>query len=120
MSFLIQVQDIYFLDLFLFAPRCTMNSTPEMPLIEMLLMGRKENFLLHPVIETFIKLKWRRTWKFYTFLVSILLTFYIFLCGFALSHNNQDRDQDYENENNQQHRSYGYIPQGFIISDMWW
>ena len=118
MLFLIQVQDNYFLDLFLFAPRCAMNSTSEMPLVEMLLMGRKEKFLLHPVIETFIKLKWRRTWKFYTLLVSILLTFYIFLCGFALSHNNQDPDD--KKEKSQQHRSYGYIPQGFIISDMWW
>ena len=114
-----QVQDVYFLDLFLFAPRCTMKSTSEMGIIEMLLVGHKEKFLLHPVIETFIKLKWKRTWKFYTFLVSTLLTFYIFLCGFALSHDY--RQDDYTEINTtDQHFMYGYVPQGFITSDLWW
>ena len=114
-----QVQDVYFLDMFLFAPRCAMNSTSEMALVEILLMGRKEKFLLHPLIETFIKLKWRRTWKLYTFLVLILLLFYVFLCGYALSHNHGPDGQN-ENNTNKQHLMYGYIPQGFITSDLWW
>ena len=96
-----------------------MNSTSEMALVEILLMGRKEKFLLHPVIETFIKLKWKRTWKLYTFLVLILLIFYIFLCGYALSHNH-GQDKQNENNNTQQHFMYGYIPEGFITSDLWW
>ena len=114
-----QIQDVYYLDLFLFAPRCGMNSTSEMPLVDMLLIGRKVKFLLHPVIETFIKLKWRKTWKLYTFLVSILLVFYIFLCGYALSHNHS-LDEENQNDDTQKHFMYGYIPQGFITSDLWW
>ena len=62
-----------------------MKSTSEMPLIEMLVTGRKEKFLIHPIIEIFLKLKWKKTWKLYTFLVSIITIFYVFLCGFALT-----------------------------------
>ena len=80
------------MDLFLFAPRCPMKSTSEMPLIEMLVTGRKEKFLIHPIIEIFLKLKWKKTWKLYTFLVSIITIFYVFLCGFALTFEVKDNN----------------------------
>ena len=91
-----QVQDCYALDLFLFAPRCPMKSTSELPLIEMLVTGRKEKYLIHPVIEIFLKLKWKKTWKLYTFLVSIITIFYIFLCGFALTYDVSDEKLEKE------------------------
>ena len=69
-----------------------MKSTSEMPLIEMLVTGRKEKFLIHPIIEIFLKLKWKKTWKLYTFLVSIITIFYVFLCGFALTFEVKDNN----------------------------
>ena len=73
-----------------------MKSTSELPLIEMLVTGRKEKYLIHPVIEIFLKLKWKKTWKLYTFLVSIITIFYIFLCGFALTYDVGDEKLEKE------------------------
>ena len=63
-----------------------MRSTSEMSLINMVITGKKEKFLIHPVIEIFLKLKWKRTWKLYAFLVAVFSIFHVFLGGFALSH----------------------------------
>ena len=69
-----------------------MRSTSEMSLIEMIVTGKKEKFLIHPVIEIFVKLKWKRTWKLYAFLVSLFLIFYVFLGGFALSYGTREEN----------------------------
>ena len=69
-----------------------------MPLVEMLITGQKEKFLIHPVIEIFLKLKWAKTWKLYSFLVFLTTLFYVFLCGFALTHSTSENNAGKDDE----------------------
>ena len=86
-----------------------MRSTSEMPLINMLISGNKEKFLIHPVIETFLKLKWKKTWKLYAFLVAVYSVFHVFLGGFALS-------QDTREENSGEKDVWWYVRYSLHLS----
>ena len=54
-----QIQGETFFDFFLFKPDPGVDS--EMDIFATLLTGRKERFLLHPLFDAFLKLKWQET-----------------------------------------------------------
>jgi hypothetical protein len=49
-------------------------------------LNRKERFLIHPIFEIFLKLKWYKTWGFYLVFLSIFALFMIAIGGFSLAH----------------------------------
>ena len=66
-----QVQGTIFFDFFLFKSDPWNNS--EMEIFATIISAKKERFLLHPLFETFLQIKWRRTaYTFYLFVVWIL------------------------------------------------
>ena len=58
-----QVQGHCYLDLFLFDP--PRGSTSEIRLVETLIRSGKQKFLIHPLIEIFLKEKWGIIGKIY-------------------------------------------------------
>lgn len=46
----------------------------------------KEKFLIHPLIEIFLKLKWNKTWFLYTICMVFFAAFFVALAGYALAH----------------------------------
>jgi hypothetical protein len=61
------------------------NETGELTLVETLITCRKERFLVHPLFETFLKLKWYRTCKFYIVILLLFGLFNVTLLGYALT-----------------------------------
>ncbi len=89
-----QLQGKVFFDFFLFYPpkgsllhqTDPMQEVGELALMETLIAARKERFLTHPVFETFLKLKWYRTWKLYISILVLYAMFLVSLLGYALTH----------------------------------
>ena len=80
-----QIQGDVYLDLFLFCPSKFDSSSSEIKMVELLLHSGKERFLIHPLIEIFLKLKWQIIWKLYLVSVLFFAAFFISLSGFAIS-----------------------------------
>ena len=74
------------MDFFLFDPYCMKRSATELCLIDVLLASRKEKFLIHPLIQIFITLKWQKTWLLYTLYIFIFGLFFFVLAGYSLTH----------------------------------
>ncbi len=88
-----QVQGKIFFDFFLFYPPRRDGGLPtgkkevgELTLLETLIEARKERFLTHPVFETFLKLKWYRTWRLYLVILFLYTLFVVSLLGYSLTH----------------------------------
>ena len=81
----IQVQGQAMLDFFLFDPCCAKKCTSELQFIETILGTRKEKFLIHPIVQIFLKLKWQKTWPLYAIYVAFFKFFFISLAGYSLS-----------------------------------
>ncbi len=89
-----QIQGKVFFDFFLFYPPKfsaqtidpTKSELGELALLEVLIGARKERFLTHPVFETFLKLKWFRTWKLYLGILFMYAVFVVSVLGYALMH----------------------------------
>ena len=47
---------------------------------------RKERFLIHPIFEIFLKLKWYQTWGVYMVIVAMYSLFMVAIGGFSLAH----------------------------------
>ena len=81
-----QVQGWIFLDFFLFDP-CSINrSQTETSFLNVLLASKKDIFLLHPTIQIFMRLKWQKTWLFYTLYILLFASFFFVLAGYSLTH----------------------------------
>ena len=96
-----QIQGNVYLDLFLFCPSKFDSSPSEIKMVELLLQSGKERFLIHPLVEIFLKLKWQIIWKLYLVSVLFFATFFASLSGFAITNygvlwgsqsNNRTRD----------------------------
>ena len=84
-----QVQGKIFFDFFLFCPPTEHGKscdTGELTLPQILISHGKGYFLLHPLFETFIKLKWFRTRKLFVFYILFLLLYVVSVLGYALTH----------------------------------
>lgn len=81
-----QPQGVTYLDLFLFHPSEADQSKSEMKLIETLISMGKDRFLIHPVIEIFLKLKWQKIWRLYVISVLFFGGFFMSLVGYSLTH----------------------------------
>ena len=73
------------MDLFLFHPTKTEKQS-EMKMVEMLIASGKERFLIHPLIEIFLKLKWQKIFKLYISIVFFIGAFFLALVGYSLTH----------------------------------
>ncbi len=89
-----QIQGNIFFDFFLLFPPpppkgasadLTHQEVGELTLLETLIQARKERFLTHPVFETFLKLKWYRTWRLYLVILLMSATFTVSLLGYVLT-----------------------------------
>ena len=74
---------MYF-DFFLFNPETKCKS--ELKVFETIINYGKERFLIHPVFEVFLEIKWYRTWLFYGMYVLAYMMFLMGLAGYALFH----------------------------------
>ena len=54
--------------------------------MEALIECRKERFLTHPLFETFLKLKWHKTWRVYLLIMATYLVYVMSVVGYALAH----------------------------------
>ncbi len=83
-----QIQGRIFFDFFLFYSNrhCSDDSVGELALLETLIESRKERFLTHPVAETFLKLKWYRTWRLYMVILVLYAVFVVSVVGYSLAH----------------------------------
>ncbi|TRY72083.1 hypothetical protein TCAL_00198 [Tigriopus californicus] len=89
-----QIQGKVLFDFFLFFPpysaEIDLKDQPEnlgeLVLLETLIGNHKERFLTHPLIETFLKLKWYRTWRLYLAIIILFGVFTITVLGFSLAH----------------------------------
>ena len=46
----------------------------------------KEKFFIHPLIEIFMKLKWKKTWFLYWIYLVLLGSFFLALTGYSIIH----------------------------------
>lgn len=86
-----QIQGKVTFDFFLFyTPEPDDNSNlehyGELTLVEILIKSRKERFLTHPIVETFLKLKWYKTWKMYMTILFLYALFVVSVLGYSLTH----------------------------------
>ncbi|TRY79609.1 hypothetical protein TCAL_11674 [Tigriopus californicus] len=82
-----QVQGRVYIDMFLFnmsKDKC--GRSDELNIIENLIAMGKERFLIHPLFELFLKMKWYKTWFYYLVYILLHLIFLVSLCGFTLAH----------------------------------
>lgn len=56
--FFLQIQGKIYFDFFLFDPMDENVFASEMSFINLMVMAGKERFLIHPIFEIFLKLKW--------------------------------------------------------------
>ena len=84
-----QVQGRTYFDFFLFMPSQINEETKsgtEMKFIDDLITYGKEKYLIHPLIEVFLKLKWFKSKWFYLFFILLNAIFLVALSGFAIAH----------------------------------
>ena len=74
------------MDTFLFNPNSSSRCASELKVIESLMQCGKEKFLIHPLIEVFMKLKWHKTWFLYMIYMVLFGVFFITLTGYTLTH----------------------------------
>ena len=102
----IQVQGNIHLDLFLFDPNSPCRCASEMKMVDLLIASGKQKFLIHPLIEIFVKLKWQKTWQLYFLYLFVFASFFFVLAGYAITHYGTFYKRD--------HSGYGYPQTG------WW
>ena len=79
----LQVQGETFFDFFLFKPGQKDDS--EMEIFSTLIAAKKERFLLHPLFDAFMKLKWQKICIFLHFYVCWVMMYQIFLTIYSLN-----------------------------------
>ena len=62
-----------------------MGCQNEVTVVEMLISSGKQRFLIHPLIELFLKEKWRIIGKLYFIYVLLFALFYLSLAGFSVT-----------------------------------
>ena len=83
-----QVQGRTYFDFFLFMPSQTYQNGAgtEMKFIDDLISYGKEKYLIHPLIEVFLKMKWFKSKWFYLLFILLNASFLVALSGFAIAH----------------------------------
>ena len=81
-----QIQGNIFLDFFLFNPNSPSRCASELAVVKILLQSGKEKFIIHPVVETFMKMKWRKTWFLFWIYLFLFASFFFALTAFSLAH----------------------------------
>ena len=79
-----QIQGHVYFDFFLFNPRDDNES--ELSVINTLKACGKERFLVHPLFEIFLKLKWYKIWLAYLLYALVEFVFMISMTGYTLAH----------------------------------
>ena len=79
----LQIQGETFFDFFLF--KADQRDGSEMRIFTTLITGCKERFLLHPLFDAFIKLKWSKMCDIFYFYVCWVMLYQIFLTIFSLN-----------------------------------
>ena len=82
----LQVQGNIILDFFLFNPNCPLRCSSELNMIKILFESGKEKFLIHPLVEIFMKLKWKKTWFLYWMYLVVFTLFFFALSAYSLAH----------------------------------
>ncbi|XP_059085780.1 transient receptor potential cation channel subfamily A member 1-like [Tigriopus californicus] len=104
-----QVQGRVYIDMFLFnmsKDKC--GRSDELNIIENLIAMGKERFLIHPLFELFLKMKWYKTWFYYLVYILLHLIFLVSLCGFTLAHFGK-LVEDMENYNYRERNFWWYF-----------
>ena len=57
-----------------------------MNMIKILIETGKEKFLTHPLIEMFMKMKWRKTWFLFWIYLILYGAFFFVLAGYSVVH----------------------------------
>ena len=81
-----QVQGCIFLDFFLFDPNCPMRCSSELAMVKILVQSGKEKFIIHPLVEIFMKMKWKKTWFLYWIYLTLFSLFFFALTAYSLAH----------------------------------
>ena len=81
-----QIQGNVFLDFFLFNPNSPSRCASELAMVKILLQSGKEKFIIHPVVEIFMKMKWRKTWFLFWIYLFLFASFFFALTAFSLAH----------------------------------
>ena len=98
-----QVQGKVYLDFFLFNPQSKVIKAlisfngafnysiqdpfaTELNIINTLVASGKERFLIHPIFEIFLKLKWFKGWTYYLVYIALYFMFLAALVGYTLAH----------------------------------
>ena len=82
----LQVQGNIILDFFLFNPNCPLRCSSELNMIKILFESGKEKFLIHPLVEIFMKMKWKKTWFLYWMYLVVFTLFFFALSAYSLAH----------------------------------
>ena len=85
-NLIFQIQGNIFLDFFLFNPNSPSRCASELAMVKILLQSGKEKFIIHPVVETFMKMKWRKTWFLFWIYLFLFSSFFFALTAFSLAH----------------------------------
>ena len=83
---ILQIQGKTFVDFFLFNPNCPLKCSSELEVIRILFDSGKEKFLIHPLVEIFMKIKWRKTWFLYWMYLALFSLFFFALTAYSLLH----------------------------------
>ena len=85
-NLIFQIQGNIFLDFFLFNPNSPSRCASELAMVKILLQSGKEKFIIHPVVEIFMKMKWRKTWFLFWIYLFLFASFFFALTAFSLAH----------------------------------
>ena len=55
-------------------------------MIKILFESGKEKFLIHPLVEIFMKMKWKKTWFLYWMYLVVFTLFFFALSAYSLAH----------------------------------
>ena len=55
-------------------------------MVKILFQSGKEKFLIHPLVEIFMKMKWKKTWFLYWIYLILFATFFFALTAYSLAH----------------------------------
>ena len=55
-------------------------------MVKIMFASGKEKFLIHPLIEIFMKMKWKKTWFHYWIYLAMLALFFFALSAYSVVH----------------------------------
>ena len=63
-----------------------MRCSSELAMVKTLVQSGKEKFIIHPLVEIFMKMKWKKTWFLYWIYLTLFSLFFFALTAYSLAH----------------------------------